>query len=170
MELAISFDLLLEIVYRLIGKGLGGVGWKMKVPWCECILALFFTRPSVFNPCNLAACCRMSIGYKQWGWIYFFSELLLFLKKAEALKLGSVRWQMASQSLRLGLCWRKLWFYLLNQSIGGFCCTWNRPKLLMSFPGLIHARIWSRKSFEDVRKTICLTWATWGYFYYELLF
>lgn len=99
MELAISFDLLLEIVYRLIGKGLGGVGWKMKVPWCECILALFFTRPSVFNPCNLAACCRMSIGYKQWGWIYFFSELLLFLKKAEALKLGSVRWHLKVSDL-----------------------------------------------------------------------
>lgn len=61
----------------------------------ECILALFFTRP-VFTSCNLAACYIMRIGYKQWEWFFFFfSELLLFLKKVEALKLESLRWEMA---------------------------------------------------------------------------
>lgn len=122
----------------------------------ECILALFFTRP-VFTSCNLAACYIMRIGYKQWEWFFFFRNYCYFWRKLKLLNwsLSDGRWHL---SLGLGLSEESSDFTWLNWSIGGFCCTWNRHKLLMSFPGLINTRVWSRKSFEDVGKMICLTW------------
>lgn len=111
------------------------------------------------QPCSLAACCRRSIGYKQWGWIFFFQNYYYFWRKLKFLNWGlsDGRWHLKVSDL--DNVEESSDFTWLNQSIGGFCCIWNRHKLLMSFSGLTNARVWSRKLFEDVGKITCLKWA-----------